>query len=94
MTIFRRMNSIPSSRNEMERNMFILAEVIKDGRLQIASHLNHSIEELARVRKLPNRRIDLLSISEMARLHANMMADPDIFEGGSSLPGEQGTESK
>jgi hypothetical protein len=94
MSKFRLMNSIPTSREEMERNMFVLAEVIKDGRLRIPSHLSHSVEGLARVRRLPNRRIDLLSISEMARLQANMMADPDIFTGGSPPHGERDTEPK
>lgn len=94
MTMFRQMNSIPNSRNELERNMFVLAEVIKDGRLHIASHLTNSTEELARVRRLPNRRIDLLSISEMARLYANMMASPDVFTGGRSSHVEQDTEPK
>jgi hypothetical protein len=94
MSKFRLMNSIPTSREEMEHNMFVLAEVINDGRLHIASHLRHSFEGLARVRILPNRRIDLLSISEMARLHANMMADPDIFTGGSPPHEERDTEPK
>jgi hypothetical protein len=88
------MNSIPTSREEMERNMFVLAEVIKDGRLGIPSHLSHLVEELTRVRRLPNRRIDLLSISEMARLQANMMADPDMFTGVSPPHNEEDTEPK
>lgn len=41
--------------------------------MSISQHLSSTIEGLMKVRRLPNGRIDFLSVNEMARLQANMM---------------------
>lgn len=67
------------SREEYERNMFLL----KEQNIKFASHLKRNINSLGRVRYLPNKRIDLLSIDEKARCLANtvmMTLDNDILK--------------
>lgn len=61
----------PTSRAEFERNLFLLAEKMAQGKFSIARGLG--IDGLLRVRHLPNGRVDLLSIDEATRLKANMM---------------------
>lgn len=70
-----RMRSIPTSRGEMERNLFLLEEKMKSGKFFIAQGMTHTIDGLRRLRNLPNGRVDLLSLDEMTRLSANMMAN-------------------
>ena len=70
-----RMRSIPATREEFERNLFLMAERMKGGKFHIMSGLNHSIRGIERVRKLPNLRVDFLSVDESARLLANTMAN-------------------
>lgn len=43
-------------------------------RLGFSAQVTHAIEGLLRVRRLPNGRIDFLSVDESARLQANMTA--------------------
>jgi hypothetical protein len=71
------MRSRPFSRESFERNLFILREKAMNGRLFHLQGL--PIDGLLRVRKLPNGRIDLLSVDESTRLKANMMAEFDDF---------------
>ena len=72
-----RMRNIPSSRAELERHLFLLGEALKSGKMRFASGL--SLDGLRRLRKLPNGRVDLLSLDEMTRLKANMMANMPNF---------------
>lgn len=65
----------PSSRAKFERNLNFLAEAMSQGRFHIAPHLSQTIAGIRRVRLLPNRRIDLLTVDETTRLNANMMAE-------------------
>ncbi|WP_323848982.1 MULTISPECIES: hypothetical protein [Enterobacterales] len=44
---------------------------MKQGKFHVAPHI--SMEGILKVRKLPNGRIDFLSVNEQARLNANMM---------------------
>lgn len=71
MSIMNTMN-VPRTRREFERNMNILAEQIRSGRFHSAPGI--SFKHLLKIRKLPNGRINLLTINEMARLNANMVA--------------------
>lgn len=64
----------PRTRAEFERNFNLLHRQIEDGKFKVAQGLSHAIEGIARVRYLPNGRIDFLSVDESARLEANMMA--------------------
>ena len=69
------MNSIPATREEFERNLFLLKASIERGEFFIHSGLHHSIRGIQRVRSLPNSRVDFLSVDEAARLLANTVAN-------------------
>lgn len=62
---------VPLTRTEFEERMAYSAEQIRLGKMHFGGDLR-SPESLLKVRRLPNGRIDLLSIDESARLHANM----------------------
>lgn len=62
----------PSTRAEFEERMGYSAEQCRMGLMHFAKGLRGP-DSLMKVRCLPNGRIDLLSIDESARLHANMM---------------------
>jgi hypothetical protein len=64
----------PTTRAEYEQGFHLLAEQDRQGRNR---GLTSGIEK---VRYLPNGRVDLLSINELARLNANMMSQ---FNSGS-----------
>jgi hypothetical protein len=70
-----RMRNIPETREEFERNFHVLAEKMKEGKIKFARGLDRTINGLLRVRKLPNGRIDFLTVDESARLMANMTAE-------------------
>lgn len=61
----------PSTRAEFEECMQIVREQLIQGKLIFNKGLRGP-ESLLKVRLLPNRRIDLLSIDESARLQGNM----------------------
>lgn len=65
----------PRTRAEFERNFHLLGRKISDGRFHVCEGI--SVDGIARIRFLPNRRIDFLSVDESARLQANMMAQFD-----------------
>lgn len=64
----------PMTRSEFEHRFNMLENMIKNGRMSMAPHLYRSMESLMNVRRLPNGRIDFLSVDEMARLHVNTMS--------------------
>ncbi len=63
--------STPTTRADFEDRMNVLREHLRLGKMHFAQGLRGP-DSLLKVRKLPNGRIDLLSIDESARLHANM----------------------
>lgn len=63
----------PRTRAEFERNFNLLHRKIEDGQFFVQRGLTHSVSGIARVRFLPNGRMDFLSVDESARLQANMM---------------------
>ena len=67
--MFTSMNT-PATRAEFEERMNYAGEQLVDGKMKFSEGLRGS-GSLLNVRYLPNRRIDLLSIDQMARLHAN-----------------------
>ncbi|UXH80099.1 AVAST type 1 anti-phage system protein Avs1c [Roseateles amylovorans] len=72
----------PLTRAQFEERLNYARELLKNGLMHFSKGLRGP-ESLANVRYLPNRRIDLLSIDEMARLNANMayqMRDMDLGE--------------
>lgn len=60
----------PSTRAEFEERMNYSFEQMKQGKVHFSREVG-GLESLLAVRYLPNGRIDLLSIDESARLHAN-----------------------
>ncbi len=82
-----RQSKPPSSRAEFERNLCFLGEAINDGRFHVQPGLTSTIDGIRRVRFLPNRRIDLLTVDETTRLNANTMMqllDRDGLQGAAS----------
>jgi len=70
----------PMNRFEYERNLYIIAEQMRNGKFRCSSR--DYVESFRKVRKLPNKRFDLLTIDETVRLSANMSAnflDQGIF---------------
>lgn len=65
----------PKTRKEFERRFNILFEGIENDRHHIC--VPAIFESLQKIRKLPNNRIDFLSVNETARLQANMMVQFD-----------------
>lgn len=63
----------PRTRAEFERNFQLLHRQMADEKYHVAQGLSRSLDGIARVRFLPNGRIDFLSVDESARLQANMM---------------------
>lgn len=63
--------STPSTRAEFEERLNVLREHLRLGKMHFAEGLRGP-DSLLKVHKLPNGRIDLLSIDESARLQANM----------------------
>ena len=61
----------PVTRADFEERLGYSAEQLRMGLVHFAKGLRGP-ESLLKVRHLPNGRIDLLSIDESARLHANM----------------------
>ena len=70
-----RMNSIPATRKDFERNLFLMAERMRSGSCSFPPRLHHAIRGIQQVRKLPNGRIDFLSVDEAAHLLANTVAN-------------------
>ena len=68
----------PKTRAEFELRFHHLREALKNGRLSIPPEMGGS---LLRLRLLPNRRLDFLSVDETARLQANMMLQFATFSG-------------
>jgi hypothetical protein len=77
--MMQRMRSIPATREGFERNLFLLAELMRSGKFFIPKSLHHAIRGIQRVRKLPNSRVDFLSVDEAARLTANTIANMQMM---------------
>lgn len=60
----------PLTRAEFEERMNYAREQLINGKMHFAKGLRGP-DSLLKVRRLPNGRIDLLSIDEMARVNAN-----------------------
>lgn len=61
----------PTTRSEFEHRFHILENTFKNGKISISKDV--SMTGLMKVRRLPNGRLDFLSVNESARLQANMM---------------------
>lgn len=69
----------PMTRQQFERNFNLAAEQIKNGKIHFFKGMK-SMDSLRKVRMLPNKRIDFLSIDELARSHVNMTANFNLEE--------------
>ncbi|MBM7072754.1 hypothetical protein JQC92_12040 [Shewanella sp. 202IG2-18] len=68
---------IPENRSEFEHGFNVLHNTIKSGKFHVAEGI--SMDGILRVRKLPNGRLDFLSVNESARLHANTILHMQNF---------------
>lgn len=64
---------MPNSRKEFEHNMHLLKERAENGQIHLTKSSMRSIKGMMNARYAPNRRVNLHTINEMARLMANMM---------------------
>lgn len=65
---------MPSSRREFERNIFFLSEGFERDQIKINRSSVKSIKGIKNARLAPNKRANLNTVDEMARLTANMTA--------------------
>lgn len=79
----------PSTRAEFEERMNYAREQLINGMMHFSKGLRGP-DSLLNVRYLPNRRIDLLSIDEMARLNANMTYQMRNVDFGEMLLDDKG----
>ncbi|GGK72064.1 hypothetical protein GCM10011405_20380 [Rufibacter glacialis] len=66
---------MPNSRREFERNMFFLSEGFERDQVKISRSNIKSIKGIKNARLAPNRRANLNTVDEMARLMANTTAN-------------------
>lgn len=79
----------PSTRAEFEERMNYAREQLINGKMHFSKGLRGP-DSLLNVRYLPNHRIDLLSIDEMARLNANMTYQMRNMDFGEMLVDDKG----
>lgn len=65
---------MPISRKELERNMHFLSEGFRKDQVMINSSNVHTIKGIENARLTPNRRANLNTVNEAARLLANTVA--------------------
>lgn len=66
---------MPNSRREFERNMFLLSEGFEKDQVKINMSNAKLIKGLKSARISPNRRVNLHTVDEGARLMANTIAN-------------------
>lgn len=66
---------MPNSRKDFEHNMHLLMESGKKGKLRFTEASKRSVKAIINARFGPNKRPNLHTINEMARLVANTVAD-------------------
>lgn len=72
----------PDTREEFERRMNIMHYYIRHGKLMFQQGMTTIVESICDLHTMPNGRVDLLTVNEAARLHANMMVqfENEIFD--------------
>ncbi len=66
---------MPTSRKEFERNMHFLAEGFEKDQVKINRSNSKSIKGIKNARLAPNKRANLNTVDESARLMANTIAN-------------------
>jgi len=69
-------------RKDYERNLYVLLEGMKNGKVKFSHNVRKNVKGLMDVRKTPNCRVNMLTIDEAARLTANSisMMDTERFK--------------
>ena len=80
----------PVTRAEFEMRIFMVREQIQAGKM----HVGPLIDDLTKVRCLPNGRIDMLSVNEAARLNANMTYRFSLMDLGQLVTRDAGDQSE
>ncbi len=71
----------PKTRSEFENRFHHMHQLFKGDRMHIASHIADAMSEsILAVRRLPNGRLDFLSVDQTARLQANTTFQMPCFE--------------
>lgn len=68
------------TRENFERNFHILQERMKADSITLSANIIRTTEGIQKVRKLPNGRIDFLSVDEMARCLVNTMGNFENYD--------------
>lgn len=68
------------SRKSFERSALMLAESINAGKIHFNKGMTHLFTGLTRVRELPNKRINLLTIDESVRSVMHIIPQMDNFK--------------
>ena len=87
--MFEPKKALLDSRYEFERNFNILLELIHDGKMNFSFQSRKTVDSLAKIRKLPNGRIDLNTINELARTTANMAGNFEHMMGQNNNIGHE-----
>ncbi|MDT0641625.1 hypothetical protein LAG90_02715 [Marinilongibacter aquaticus] len=66
---------MPDSRKEFEYNMYMFLEKLERGQVHISRSNTRTIKGIINARYAPNKRVNLHTIDEMARLMANSIAN-------------------
>jgi hypothetical protein len=66
---------MPTSRKDFERNMHLLSEQMLLGRVHLTMKSIRSLKGVSHAKYAPNKRVNLHTVNEMARLMANTVAD-------------------
>lgn len=66
------------SRTDFEKELNILGENLKNGRVILSVHLSHMGNELTKARYSPNKRVNLITINEMIRTLAMRASFQDL----------------
>lgn len=81
------MKSIPRTREDFERNMYVLVEKIRCGQHYMVEETGQA-KSLMNVRELTNKRLNFLTVNETARLSANHIASMMDMDFSEFLPKE------
>lgn len=77
------------TREDFERNFHILQEKMRTGSIKFSANVIGTTEGIQKVRKLPNGRIDFLSVNEMARCLVNTISNFDSDDFANKIKDKQ-----
>jgi len=80
--MFESKKSYRDSRADFERQLNLLGELMREGRMKVAEGLRNSMDGITKVRYSPNNRIDLNTVNEMVRTMAMMVTRKENYDNG------------